>query len=246
MNAFKKHGIEHLSASSLNLWRESPGIWALRYLGRVKDDGNPAMWRGKSVEDGCAALLRGISLASACELAHQSFALNCQGELTEEIEVERGLISPMVKQCSYWKPPSALAATQLRIEHWFDDVPIQVIGYLDLAFDDTDVDIKTTTRCPSTPWLSHVRQVSIYRAARGRKGGILYVTGKRHEYFPIGDDAMASALGDMQSDALCLSQFLGRVENAKGALACLPLNREHFQYPKHVTKVPLADILLAG
>ena len=41
--------------------------------------------------------------------------------------------------------PGELAATQVRIVHWFDDVPIPIIGFVDFAFmDDRDVDLKTT------------------------------------------------------------------------------------------------------
>jgi hypothetical protein len=54
MNAFERHGIDHLSASSLNLWRASPGLWCARYLADLKEDGNLAMWRGTAVEAGIA------------------------------------------------------------------------------------------------------------------------------------------------------------------------------------------------
>ena len=56
MNSFGRFGISHLSASSLNLWRASPGIFALRYLAKIKDSGNAAMWRGSAVENGLAAV----------------------------------------------------------------------------------------------------------------------------------------------------------------------------------------------
>jgi hypothetical protein len=32
---FARHGIKHLSPSSLNMWRNSPGIWTLKYLLRA-------------------------------------------------------------------------------------------------------------------------------------------------------------------------------------------------------------------
>lgn len=235
-NAFARHGIEHLSPSSLNLWRDSPGIWALRYLKKIKDDGSAAMWRGSAVEDGLAALLRGATLQDACLKAEQSFLLNSQGELGDEY----GLISPMVKECGRWQPPSDLNATQLRVEYFFDAVPIPVIGFVDFAFDGIDVDLKTTKACPSTPRPDHVRQVSLYRAARNRKGALLYVTGKRHAPFEVTDDMFNGAMADMHNDAVSLYRFLGRFETADEIVECLPMNRDHFRFPK---PIPLNEMV---
>lgn len=244
MNSFARFGIEHLSPSSLNLWRGSPGIWGLRYLAKLKDGGNAAMWRGSAVENGLAAKLRGANDDHAIANAHSSFDLNTKGEITDEIETEQELISPMLRQCFLWKPPSPLNAAQLRIEHWFDDIPIPVIGYLDFAFDGIDIDLKTTKACPSTPRPDHVRQVALYRAARGRSGGLLYVTNKRHAYYGVDDDTAERALSDLECDARSLQQFLARMDSREDALRCLPIDYEHYAAPK--TRVPLEQVLLAG
>lgn len=246
MNPLARYNINHLSPSSLNLWRNAPGIWALRYLAKIRDDGNAAMWRGTAVENGLAAYLRGVDIETACLVAHQGFELNCQGEVSDDIEAERELISPMVRQCQNWTPPGDLNATQLKVEHYLEDVPIPVIGYLDFSFEGIDIDLKTTKACPSTPRPDHVRQVSLYRAARGRQGGLLYVTGKRHAYFPIDDDMMERALGDMQADALSLVHFLTRCTGPQDAIRSLPMDRDHFQFPKTKSQVPLAELLTVG
>jgi hypothetical protein len=244
MNSFQRFGIDHLSPSSLNLWRSGPGIWVLRYIGKLKDGGNAAMWRGTAVEQGFAALLRSKDLGMAKTVAENSFHLNSRGEISDEIDAERDLIDPMLEQCLRWKQPSDLNATQIKVEHWFDPLPIPVVGYLDFAFEETDVDLKTTKTCPSKPRADHVRQVSLYRAARSRQGGLLYVTDKRHAYFPVDDDMMERALGDMHSDALSLNNFLARCETREDALRSLPVDWDHYQAPK--VKVPLEQILLAG
>ena len=241
---FERFGISHLSPSSLNCWRASPGVWALRYLSKIRDDGNAAMWRGSAVEAGMAALLRGAKLDEATTLALQSFDLNSQGDITGELGSERDLIEPMLTECLKWQAPSALNATQLKIEHWFEHIPIPVIGYLDLAFDGIDVDLKTTKACPSSPRPDHVRQVSLYRASRERLGGLLYVTAKRHAYFPVDDDMMARGLSDLESDALSLMNFLSRCDDRRAAIKSLPMDVDHFMFPK--LKVPLADVLAAG
>ena len=243
-HAFQRHGIDHLSASSLNLWRNAPGIWALNYIAKIKNDGNAAMWRGSAVESGLTVLLRTGDIGKACTAALQSFDLNAQGELSDEITAERDLIEPMVRQCQHWTPPSVLNATQIRIEHWLDNIPIPVIGYLDFAFEGIDIDGKTTKACPSVPRAEHVRQVSLYRVARNRAGGILYITGKRHAYFDVDDESVDRSLSDLAADALSLRNFLARCDSKDDALRSLPIDYENFRAPK--TRVPLANLLDAG
>jgi hypothetical protein len=242
-NPFAWHGIEHLSPSSLNCWRAAPGIWTLRYLARIKDDGNAAMWRGSAVENGLAAFLRGTDIESAISVAHQAFSLNCQGTLTDENALEHSLIAPMMRQCETWKPPADLNATQLRVEYSFEAIPVPIIGYLDFAFDGIDVDLKTTKAIPSTPRPDHVRQVALYRAARNRSGGLLYVSAKRAAYYQVDDDAMDRALNDLHSDALSLMSFLSHFDNARDAVRALPMDRSSYLFP---TKPIPADLLMAG
>lgn len=246
MNSFARFGIDHLSASSLNLWRGAPGLWTLRYIAKLKDDGNPAMWRGTAVESGLAALLRGAKLEVANQVANNNFWSNSvDGPCDpQERDAEQSLIWPMLQELTKWKPPGFLNATQLRIEYFFDPVPIPVVGYLDFAFDNSDVDLKTTKACPSVPRPDNVRQVSLYRAARNRAGGLLYVTTKKHAYFDVNDEQMNEAVAEMAADALALNNFLARCDTREDALKSLPIDWSHWSAPK--VKVPLSDILLAG
>ncbi len=243
-HSFERFGIDHLSPYSLNLWRASPGVWALRYVGKIKDEGKAALWRGNAVETGLAALLRGETPFEALDAAHMNFDLNAMGIIDEKNEPERALIGPMLAQCAKWEAPSDLNATQLKIEYWFDPIPIPVIGYLDFAFDGIDVDLKTTTKCPSAPRADNVRQVALYRAARGRAGGILYVTDKKQAYYPVTDEMMDEALQEMHAAALSLNNFLARCDTREDVLRSLPVDWDHWSAPK--TKVPLAEILTAG
>jgi hypothetical protein len=49
---FRRHGIDHLSASSLNVWAAQPALWVMaRLLGRRAPMGLPVA-RGKAVEQG--------------------------------------------------------------------------------------------------------------------------------------------------------------------------------------------------
>jgi hypothetical protein len=231
MTAFDGHGIDHLSASSLNLWMANPREWAVRYLAKEADEeAVPALWRGTAVEAGLAQLLHGHSIEDARSAAADAFELNAVGELSEQVEFERGLVLSMLNRAATWPPPGELTASQLRIEHWFEHVPVPLLGYLDFAFaTGVDIDLKTTRACPSQPRGNHVRQVALYRAARGRRGGLLYVTDRKLAYFEIEDAEAGAALDDLRDAALSLSQFLVKVQDADEALACLPYNPDDFR-----------------
>lgn len=231
MTPFDAHRIDHLSASSLNLWMANPREWAVRYLAKQEaEEPDPALWRGSAVEAGLACWLRGGSIEQAQAAAGDSFELNALGDLSDEAEAERALVSLMLDRACRWTAPGDLAASQLRIEHWFDDVPVPLVGFLDFAFAaEIDIDLKTTRACPSQPRGNHVRQVALYRAARGRRGGLLYVTAKKLGYFEIDDADAEAALDDLRAAALSLSQFLAKVADADDALACLPYNPDDFR-----------------
>ena len=242
MTPFDAHGIDHLSASSLNLWMANPRQWAVRYLAKQDDDEpSPALWRGSAVEAGLACWLRGGSTEQAQAAAGESFELNALGDLSDEADTERALVTQMLDRACRWTGPGELAASQLRIEHWFDGVPVPLVGYLDFAFaHDIDIDLKTTRACPSQPRGNHVRQVALYRAARGRRGGLLYVTAKKLAYFEIDNADADAALDDLRTAALSLTRFLAKVRDADDALACLPYNPDDFRTSP---KSPLDPIL---
>jgi hypothetical protein len=246
-NSFERFNIDHLSPSSLNTWKTAPGIWALRYVAGIKDGRVPRMQRGTAVETGLAALLRGETSDEALSAAYTNYDINMLGISDDTLETERELIAPMLAQCAKWQPPSELNATQLKIEYWIDPIPVPIEGWLDFAFDGIDIDLKTTKRCPkpeSGPEPNHVGQVSIYRAARGRAGGLLYVSHANHTYFEVTDEMMDGALEDMREAALTLKNFLDSCGTKKHVLGRHAIDWDHWAAPK--TRIPLADILSAG
>ena len=244
MTPFDAHGIDHLSASSLNLWMANPREWAVRYLAKQEaEEPDPALWRGSAVEAGLTCWLRGGSVEQAQAAAGDSFELNALGDLSDAAEAERALVRLMLDRACRWTAPADFAASQLRINHWFDDVPVPLVGFLDFAFAaDIDVDLKTTRACPSQPRGNHVRQVALYRAARRRRGGLLYVTAKKLAYFEIDDADTQAALDDLHAAALSLTEFLAKVGDADEALACLPYNPDDFRTsPKVSSDTIVAD-----
>ena len=191
------------------------------------------MWRGNAVERGFVAYLRSSDVELAYQAAMQSFiydvtANNAQGEAAEK---ETMLIEPMLDQCLLWTPPSDLNAAQIEVESWFGDIPVPIQGWVDLAFEGIDVDLKTTMRCPSKPDPSHVRQVSFYRTARQRRGGLLYVTDKRYAYFDVTDEMMMKGLEQLRDAATKLFKLLGAFKKSEDILSVLPVDYDDYRAP---------------
>jgi len=228
MNAFARHGIRHLSPSSLNLWREQPGLWTLRYLNGFREDAGAAAWRGSAVEAGLEHFLRKRDLEAAELHAVASFEANAQGLADDETDAERQLLVPMLRRAvdAFCEAPD-LIATQLKVELFLDGVPVPVIGYADFVLEDGSIiDLKTTKQCPSAPKPDHARQVALYSEARQAPASLLYVTAKRSERYPVEDTAPHIAA--MRRDALALQWFLERHEDGQSALRSLPCNTDHF------------------
>lgn len=240
-SAFQRHGIQHLSPSSLNLWTASPGLWGLRYLLNFREESNAAMARGKAVEDGMLHILH--QKKNPLDAAMTSFDNNLMGEVSETIDDERELIPGMIEQCQLWAPPSPILGAQIKVEHFFDGVSVPVIGYLDFSFDQIDVDLKTTKAKPSAPRRDHVRQAALYRAARNKRGSLLYVTNKKQECFEIDDAARDTALSELHSAAISLERYLSRFQDAEDAVRCLPMNRDDFKWSK-AADMKLAELHL--
>jgi PD-(D/E)XK nuclease superfamily len=238
-------GIFHYSPSSLNKFIESPGLWARQYLGGDREASNARMWRGNAVEAGFAAALRGrldFALTVADISFRHSVEENCVNATdTVAVKSQEALIEPMLKQCMEWSPPSKLYATQTKVEYWFPDVPVLVIGYADLSFEPCDkhvlgidVDLKTTEKLYSLtkPRPDHVRQASLYRAARKKDGGILYVTDKKHLYFDVTDEMMGAALTQLNDAARKVTRLLAAFDKPEDIIEVLPIDWDHWKAPK--------------
>lgn len=246
MNSFQKHGIQHLSPSSLNLWVENPGLWSLRYLASVKEETGPAMARGKAVEDGLLHLLHGKSYEEALAAANTSFDNNVAGELSDEIDAEKSLIPGMLKQCLNIPKPSPIIASQIKVEHYFEGVSVPVIGYIDFIFECGSLwELKTTKACPSKPRGAHARQLSLYRTCRRAPSvAVLYVTEKRSAMFPVSELDAEKAMTELHGAALSLQRFLDKCDDAEDAIRCLPMQTDHYAFGE-VHKAKLSELHLS-
>lgn len=188
MNPFERHGIDHLSASSLNMYAEEPAFWTLVYLHKVRDEGGPRTWRGSAVEAALDHWLFKRDLPHALQIATTRFEEEAQGDLDDLVEKERTKLHQMVEQAcgALHKKPEPIAR-QLKIEHYFDGIEVPLIGFIDYEWEDEGIDLKTVSRLPSEMPPRHCRQLSLYARARGKPYKALYVTDKRHDIKSVDD-----------------------------------------------------------
>ena len=196
MNGFEKHNIDHLSASSINLWANAPDVWVMQYLHGVRTPMGPAPWRGICAEDAVVEILSGGNERQAIDKALAKFDKRflIGNEATTK---ERELIEPMVQLAyehlmEFGKPefPEDGKQEKISITAKGDGWSIPVIGYLDLVFPQHGVviDLKTTTRVPSTMSAEHQLQRAIYQKAKGNMGvKFLYVSAKKANMLEDGD-----------------------------------------------------------
>lgn len=196
MNGFEKHGIKHLSASSINLWTNAPDVWVAQYLFNKRSPLSAAAMRGICTEDAVVAVLTGDSeVAEAVKAAHDKFDKTFMVG-NEKTTKERNMIEPCMALAidqlkEYGKPEFPDEGQQkVSITAKTDDYEIPVIGYLDFVYPEHGVivDLKTTGRMPSTMSPEHQLQRAIYQKARGNQTvKFLYVTPKKTSMLEDGD-----------------------------------------------------------
>ena len=240
MNPFERHGVNWLSPSSLNLWQAEPSLWVMRYLFAMKDEMGPAARRGTAVEAGLDVhLIGGATREEARNVALQNFALNTDGLADDEHEAERNLIVPMVDQACEAMPLDTVGrpvARQLKIEHRVPGIEVPIVGYVDYLWDDHGIDLKTTKRMPSQASADHLRQISIYSAAKSRPFKLLYVTDKKRMLYGAAPSDVEDALKDMERIARSLRKVLEKSDCREEVAEFFVPNRDSFRWNEATLK----------
>lgn len=240
MTIWEKMGIKHLSPSANNEFISHPAIWAHKYIAGIRDGGNAKMWRGTAIEKGAEVLMqpRG-TMSAALAMAYDTFTKlvnkhkGPQFADLAEVSSQRQLIAPMLEQFSLWQRPGMLLASQLRVELHLEGIDIPMIGYVDFTFEDgVDVDLKTTEAIKNTLPDDHARQVSFYREARRRRGGLIYVTGKKYNFLEVDDATKKRSIDELTESAHAMKKFLELCGTKENVLSCLHVDWSNWKAPE--------------
>jgi hypothetical protein len=243
MNGFEAHNIDHLSASSINLWANAPDVWVMQYLHGMRTPMGAAAWRGICTEDAVVQILMGDSETASIDQALAKFDKRFPiGD--EKTSAERRRIQPMTQLAieelmEFGKPefpedeehPQEKISITAKGEGW----SIPVIGYLDLVFPQHGVviDLKTTGRIPSSMSAEHQLQRAIYQKAKGNMAvRFLYVSEKKTAMLEDGDPTELLAQAKVQ---------IGRIEaflrhcDKETAKAIVPVQPSSFYWSGNET-----------
>ena len=236
MNGFEKHGIKHLSASSINLWTNAPDVWVASYLFGKRTPMGAAAMRGICTEDAVVASLTGQSdceaaLSAALEKFDKTFPIGDEKTTTERAMIEPCMNLALEALADYGKPEFPEEGQEkISITAKTDDYEIPVIGFLDLVFPESGlvIDLKTTGRCPSTMSAEHQLQRAIYQKAKGNQAvKFLYVTPKKTALLEDGDPN--ELLGRAKKQISRLEKFL-RAGSRHDIAEVIPVNPNTFYW----------------
>lgn len=239
-DGFAAHNIDHLSASSINLWANAPDVWVMQYLHGKRTPMGAAAWRGICTEDAVAATLLGTPITQAIDQAIEKF--DGRYRIGDEATTrERERIKPMAELAikelqQYGKPyfpeveEDEHHQNKVEIIAKGDGWSIPVIGYLDLVFEDRGlvIDLKTTGRIPTQMSPEHQLQRAIYAKAKGNMAvKFLYVSEKKISLLEDGDPT--ELLAKAKAQITRMEAFLRRLDKDE-AKAIVPVNPSSFYW----------------
>mgnify|MGYP003132538091 CR=1 FL=1 len=212
-NAFEKHHIDHLSATTINLFISQPAMCLLKLSGYRSEVGASA-WRGSAVDK---TLTNALSFDDMTEDIAISNAKKLFDEYQndskidpEKVKKELSITERCIKSAFWYLLPDyrgkELIGSQGKIEVMLDDVPVPFVGYYDWLFADKVVDLKTKGQRTNNPDTSHKRQLALYEKATGKKPYVVYISPNEVKEFSIDDSK--NHLENMRTAALALEKIL--------------------------------------
>lgn len=255
MNAFERHGIEHLSPSSINSWINAPSLWVLEKLLKHRSAMGAAAHRGTATEVGVSAGLfdHGLSQADCLALALPVYdrltALSGDPKRDAERSVINGMIGQGLALRSHGVPfmpndaPRFGSEKQHKVEVRLEGVAVPVIGYLDWLYADEILDLKTTLRVPSAMSETHLRQATIYKVAHpDKRVRFFYCSDKRSEKHTLTREQYDVALRELTGASLRLERFLSLSDDPHELATIVPHESESYFWNDPATKAKALEI----
>ncbi len=211
-NPFDQFDIEHLSASSINLFIQDIPLFIVRYLAKHKSPTNPAMLRGTVIDHAIG------NKTSVAEAQKEFMALmnyeKKQGNIfdKEKAETEYNNIEKYLEVgIPFYKELGEPVSYQKKVELQYEDLPIPIIGYVDMEYSDCIRDIKTTAKRPSALLEPVQRQIALYAKCLDvdrAYADYLYVTKTKAEVISFEVDDIDMRINEVYRVALAMMNLL--------------------------------------
>lgn len=187
-SGWERHGITHMSASSLNMFAGSQGAWVAKYLFGRKFPFSVAARAGVLAEEAIVSVLLGkkddeTAIKDAETSYNKAIMLDRSDNNVKRGEAIRGFVENGLRELLPFGAPEFDGDNQksFSIMCKGDGWELPVIGYLDCFYPQHKliVDIKTTMKAPSVMSSEHMRQCALYHKAFNTETRFLYLTPKK-------------------------------------------------------------------
>lgn len=244
-SSYARHGIDHLSVSSVGLFAAEPALFVAERLMKRRAPVGAAAHRGNAVEAGIVMGLMNpqvdIDLCQAHAVAEFDKLTALSGDPRRAKEREG--IPGMVKQgIDKLRPRGIPSITQGRIDVLLPGVPIPWVGYLDLHYEQhgCTLDLKTTHRLPSEVSRSHARQVSLYTYGTNHDARVAYITPSKSAVYLIED--RNQHISDLINIAQRLERFLGLSDDPTFLASIVCPDVDSFWYSEPTARATCKEI----
>lgn len=238
MDTLEECGITYLTAASLQLWREAPAVWALRYLFGIHSYKLPKVARSVALKDGLRAYLHthdeSLAEDTALEAYERKLVDWCVSPSDPDARSQHCTILPMIsvivkeiKDLGIDQKPLAFSIARHVPVDW---APVPLLSVVDFVFADRQLKIKFTDRRPSAIKPRDLASLAIDVMARNQPPQIVYVTHKHAGWHEPTIDELYVAQRQLQAEAEAMEVFLLSAQTREHALAMLPLNHEHWAW----------------
>lgn len=222
-NPFEVHGIQHLSASAINQFITNPASWILKVSGH-RGKPNPAMWRGTVVDNIISdsfywtipkekKLHHAITQAEIQydDLCKKGFSIDSNSYDIDKVKAEKDNLKRYLEVAMpFYSKLGKPLECQKRIEVEFEDIPVPIIGYIDLQYEGITRDIKTTGRLMSKIPATICRQLSLYAYAEDSTpyADFIHVTKSKAEVVSMEITDVENRVNELQRAALAMMNVL--------------------------------------
>jgi len=208
-NPFEKYGIDHLSYSQASMFSAQPLAWAVKYLWGIRDDGNPATWRGRAVEKGLDVYLFSGDIRNGLMAAVQEYENLAQGLADDKALSERDNVPEIYKQAiNALQGRGTPVHRQRRLEIKLPGLAVPILAFTDYEYEDHGLDLKTTLRMPSSPSANHIAQMALYSYATDKQFSLVYCTPKKHAIYPVTQEMAIPAFKRLHRTFLSMQKVL--------------------------------------
>jgi hypothetical protein len=249
VSPFETHGIAHLSASSINAWLNAPSLFVLERLLKFRGPMGCAAHRGTATEAGVSAGLFDANLsvedcvAVAMPIYDRLTALSGDPKRESERALIPGMVAQGLKLREHGPPIRPNSGDQHKVEVSIEGVSVPIIGFVDWMYADEILDLKTTSRVPSSMSETHVRQAAIYKTAHfDKRIRFFYCSDKRSEKHTLTREQYDQAMLEIVGAAQRLERFLGLSKDPHELAALIPHSSESFYFSEPSTRAKAREV----